>query len=75
MNGCITTPWNTVSANENYINYEQVRIPLYNTRGMAMDTEGFVRELRRYLLKDPYNIDSKVIPMGLGSATLILGEK
>lgn len=60
---------------ENYINYEQVRIPLYNTRGMAMDTEGFVRELRRYLLKDPYNIDSKVIPMGLGSATLILGEK
>ncbi len=48
---------------------------MYNTRGMAMDTEGFVRELRRYLLKDPYNIDSKVIPMGLGSATLILGEK
>ena len=74
-NNTVEHRFSKLGGSENYINYEQVRIPLYNTRGMAMDTEGFVRELRRYLLKDPYNIDSKVIPMGLGSATLILGEK
>lgn len=64
-----------LGASENYITYEQVRIPLMNSRGIPMDTEAFVRELRRYLMADPYKVDSRVITQGLGSAMLILGEK
>lgn len=74
-NNTVEHRFSKAGGSENYINYEQVRIPLYNTKGMPMDTEAFVRELRRYLLKEPYKIDSRVITQGLGSATLILGEK
>lgn len=62
-------------ATENYINYRQVRIPLYNEKGRAIDTEAFVRELARYLRQAPYNIPSKVMMRGLGEAILILGDK
>ena len=62
-------------ATENYINYHQVRIPLYNEKGRSMDTEMFVRNLARYLRQAPYNIPSKVMMRGLGEAILILGDK
>lgn len=62
-------------ASENYIYFDQVRIPLYRANGMAMDTDAFVRELRKFLRAEPYEIDSKVVSQGLGRATLILGEK
>lgn len=62
-------------ATENYINYHQVRIPLYNEKGRSMDTEMFVRNLARYLRQAPYNIPSKVMMHGLGEAILILGDK
>lgn len=62
-------------ATENYIAYNQVRIPLYNEKGRAMDTEMFVRNLARYLRQEPYNIPSKVVMRGLGEAILILGDK
>ena len=55
--------------------YEQVRIPLYKESGAAMDTEGWARQLRSKLRKEPFLIPVKVIPNGLGSCTLILGEK
>ena len=60
---------------ENYAVYTQVRIPLYKNNGTAMDTEAFARELRNVLRKEPYNIPVKVMPQGLGSCRLILGEK
>lgn len=62
-------------ATENYIYYNQVRIPLYNEKGRAMDTEMFVRNLARYLRQEPYKIPSKVMMRGLGEAILILGDK
>lgn len=62
-------------ATENYINYHQVRIPLYNEKGRSMDTEMFVRNLARYLRQAPYNMPSKVMMRGLGEAILILGDK
>lgn len=62
-------------ASENYINYEQVRIPLYDPRGVAMDAEMFARQLRNYLRKPPYNITVKVVNRGLGKSLLILGGK
>lgn len=64
-----------LGASENYIQYEQVRIPLYKINGAAMDTEGFARQLRSVLRKEPYNIPVKVMNRGLGKTILVLGEK
>lgn len=60
---------------ETFILFEQVRIPLYKKNGMAMDTDAFVRDLRRFLRAAPYNLESKVVNRGLGRALLIIGEK
>lgn len=62
-------------ATENYIMYDQVRIPLYKPNGMAMDTESFTRQLSKFLRAEPYNIQNKVINRGLGRCLLILGAK
>lgn len=64
-----------LGSSENYVSYEQVRIPLYNTKGQAIDTEAFARQLRKFLTKEPYNIPVKVMNRGLGKCVLILGEK
>jgi len=61
-------------ASENFISYKEVRIPLYDAKGRATDTQAFVRELGRYL-KSKYNIPTKVMQKGLGSARLVIGEK
>lgn len=60
---------------ETRISYDQVRIPLFKENGTAMDTEGWARQLRNVLRKEPYLIPVKVVPNGLGRCTLILGEK
>ena len=62
-------------ASDNFIFFEQVRIPMYRPNGMAMDTESFVRELNRFLRADPFYITSKVVTRGLGRCALIIGEK
>jgi hypothetical protein len=54
--------------------YEQVRIPLYKSNGMAQDTYGFARELAKYLTST-YNIPVKTINRGLGRTLVIIGEK
>ncbi|MEG1572490.1 MAG: DUF6175 family protein [Bacteroidales bacterium] len=74
-NNTVNHRYSKSDASENYIYFEQVRIPLYKSNGMAMDTESFVRDLRSYLRKEPYKIESKVMTKGLGGASLILGEK
>ena len=64
-----------LGSSENYVSYEQVRIPLYKPNGTAMDTESFARQLRKVLQKEPYNIPVKVLNRGLGHTILVLGEK
>ena len=66
--------FNKSDASENFIQYEQVRIPLYKENGIQMDTESFVRGLRTYLRKQ-YQIESKVMARGLGRCILVIGEK
>lgn len=65
--------FNKAEATENFIQYEQVRIPLYKTNGAIMDAESFLRNLRNYLRQD-YKIQSKVMARGLGRAILVIGE-
>ena len=67
--------FNKTDATETRATYEQVRIPLYRENGMGMDAEYFARNLRRYLAAEPYKIPTKIVPRGLGSALLIIGEK
>lgn len=62
-------------ASENIANFTQVRIPVYDERGRAIDANGFARNLAKFLRKEPYNIPSKVLVKGLGRAVIILGEK
>lgn len=62
-------------AGETHLGFEQVRIPLYRPNGNAMDTRYFATQLRKFLQRPPYNIQSKLITKGLGRVDIILGEK
>ena len=67
--------YSKLNATETRISYEQVRIPLFKENGAALDTEGWARQLRSYLRKEPFELPVKVVPNGLGRCTLIVGEK
>ncbi|HNW54775.1 MAG TPA: DUF6175 family protein, partial [Bacteroidales bacterium] len=57
--------FSTSDATESMMLFEQVRIPLYNASGSAMDARSWGQELRKYL-KSTYSIESKVMTKGLG---------
>lgn len=67
--------FNTTDATESMMLFEQVRIPLYNDKGRAIDARRFVRELSKFLSDSPYSIPNKLVMKGLGRATIILGSK
>lgn len=67
--------FNLSNATENFMQLEQVRIPISDSHGVQLDARGFANQLRKFLQKEPYNITSKVITRGLGEAMIILGEK
>ncbi len=70
--------YNLTDDSENYMNFEQVRIPLYYIRKgnqKAMDIKRFLRPLIKQLKNPPYNITVKIEKKGLGEAWLILGGK
>lgn len=67
--------FNLTDGTETFAQFEQVRIPLFNDKGRAMDARMFATELRKYLQQPPFNITSKVTVRGLGEAIIILGEK
>lgn len=66
--------FSTQDATENMINFEQVRIPLFDSKGKATDTRNWSRGLQK-LLKETYKIDSKLTMKGLGESMIIIGEK
>lgn|SRR5690554_142043 len=67
--------YNLSDATENFIRFEQVRIPIYNQYNQPMDARDFTNDLRKYLRDNPFNFDIKLLTRGLGEAILILGEK
>ena len=62
-------------ASENQANFTQVRIPVYDERGRAIDANGFAKQLAKMLKGAPFNIPCKVMVKGLGRAVIVLGEK
>ena len=71
----VNASFNLSDGTESFAQFEQVRIPLKDDKGRAMDARAFATALRKHLAKAPYNITSKVVIRGLGEAILILGEK
>lgn len=67
--------FNESDSSENLISYEQVRIPLFDSRNRAIDARRFTRDLQKYLKAKPFNFQVKLMTRGLGEAILVLGEK
>lgn len=65
--------FNLSDATENFMLLEQIRIPLFNEKGKAIDARNFVQGLRNHLKSK--GIPSKLMIRGLGEANLILGEQ
>ena len=72
---CVNGTFNLSDGTESFAQFEQVRIPLEDEKGKAMDARAFATLLRKYLAKPPYNITAKVMQRGLGEAIIVLGEK
>lgn len=67
--------FSTTDSTENMMLFEQVRIPLADANGKAIDARGFIKGLQDFLKKPPYAITNKLMTKGLGQATIVLGEK
>jgi hypothetical protein len=67
--------FSTTDATESMMYFEQVRIPLFDATGKAIDARGFCKDLQTFLKNAPYNIVCKLTMKGLGQATITLGEK
>ena len=65
--------FNLTDATENMMFFEQVRIPLFDDKGRALDARGWARNLTRYL--NTLGVPSKLTMKGLGQATIIVGGK
>ena len=72
---CVNGTFNLSDGTESFAQFEQVRIPLFDDKGKAMDARAFATKLRKYLQQPPFSITSKVMVRGLGEAIVILGEK
>jgi hypothetical protein len=71
----INGKFNTIDATESMLNFEQVRIPMFDKNNRAQDARSYCRNLQNFLKSPPYNLTSKIITRGLGQVTLIIGDK
>ncbi len=65
--------YNLSAGSENFLKFEQVRIPLYQANGRPNDTRRWARELSKEL-KTKYQIPNRVDIRGLGKAVVMIGE-
>ena len=70
----VNNKFSTVDATESMMFFDQVRIPLFNEKGRAIDARRWGNGLRKYL-KTEFEIESKLMSQGLGQVQLILGSK
>lgn len=72
---CVKGQFSTSESTENMMLFKQVRIPIYNEAGVAIDAKAFCKGLQNYLKKEPFLITNKLMTKGLGQVTIVLGEK
>lgn len=65
--------FNTSDATDNMMYFEQIRIPMFNEKGRAIDARQWTRGLVNYLKS--LGVDSKLMMKGLGQATIVIGGK
>ena len=70
----VNNKFSTVDATESMMFFDQVRIPIFNEKGRAIDARRWGNGLRKYL-KTEFEIESKLMSQGLGQVQLILGSK
>lgn len=70
----VKSQFSTDDATENMMVFSNVRIPMINESGVAMDARRWARSLQK-MLRDKYQITSKIMTKGLGNATIIVGGK
>lgn len=69
--------FNLSDGTENFMKFEQVRIPLFKTvrdRERAIDARGWARDLSK-MLKNDLGIENKLYMRGLGEVWFLLGSK
>jgi hypothetical protein len=67
--------FNTLRSTENTLIYDQVRINIHDEKGRGVDAYDFIKDLRKYLRREPFLITTKKYVKGLGEAGFIIGEK
>ncbi len=72
---CVKGRFSTSESTENMMLFKQVRIPMFNEAGVALDAKGFCKGLQSFLKKEPFLITNKLMMKGLGQASIVLGEK
>jgi hypothetical protein len=70
VNGNYSVPAST----RNRMTFNDVRIPLFNEKGRAIDARNWVGGLNE-LLKKTYGLKTDLYPLGLGEFQLIIGKK
>ena len=70
----VNNKFSTVDATESMMFFDQVRIPIFNEKGRAIDARRWGNGLRKYL-KTEFEIESKLMSQGLGQVQLILVSK
>lgn len=65
--------FSTTDITNTYALFDQIRMPLFNDRGRALDARNFFRDLSRTLTE--MNQPNKLETEGLGKVTIILGGK
>ena len=67
--------FNTKDATDNFIVFEQVKIPIFDQNNIPIDARQFAKMLQLYLKFNPFNIECNLMTRGLGEAIIVLGEK
>jgi hypothetical protein len=67
--------FNITDSSADMMTMKQVRIPIFDSSGNAIDAASFARNLSKYLKNPPFGIVNKLQRKGLGQATIILGDK
>ena len=65
--------YNLSQGSNNFLKFEQIRIPLFQANGRPNDTRRWTRDLSKFLTTK-YQISSKVDIRGLWKAVLLIGE-
>jgi hypothetical protein len=71
----IKNKFSLTDESDNMMLFEQIRMPMYDASGKALDAKGFFKPLAKMLSAAPYNIPNKPMPKGLGQVTIVLGDK